>query len=270
VQTERVLIAPRGELARSALVVNSAKKRLAGALLRTLGLPRNVIWHATSAHEVADIKRFMRGRHVDVVEQPSTGPIPAPDIGLSPDGGVLRLIQVGRIVPIKNLLLTLRALALVKAPVALRIVGSIENPGYWRQCETVLQSLPSNVTVSRDGHLTSEDVRLALVDSDAMILPTRGENFGHAIAESLAIGCPVLIPPTTMWTDMVRQGAGRLIDVDSPELVATALEAQANMTPEERAHQRHVALRLYSDWWLRCDRAGHSIFGLVGQSFQPR
>jgi glycosyltransferase involved in cell wall biosynthesis len=43
---------------------------------------------------------------------------------------------------------------------------------------------------------------------DYFVLPTKGENFGHAIFEAMAVGCPVLISDQTPWTNLEQKNAG--------------------------------------------------------------
>ena len=47
-----------------------------------------------------------------------------------------------------------------------------------------------------------------------LILPTRGENFGHAIVEMLAASRPVLISDKTPWIDLESLGAGYSIPLN--------------------------------------------------------
>ena len=50
--------------------------------------------------------------------------------------------------------------------------------------------------------------------ADIFLFPTRGENFGHVVAEALSVGCPVLTTPTTIWTDLLTSGGGSVFDGD--------------------------------------------------------
>jgi len=54
-----VILGPRGEFSQGALALKSAKKRAYLALVKHLGLYKNVIWHASTEHEAADIRRVM-------------------------------------------------------------------------------------------------------------------------------------------------------------------------------------------------------------------
>ena len=39
-------------------------------------------------------------------------------------------------------------------------------------------------------------------NNDFLILPTKGENFGHVIAESLSASLPVIISQNTPWRNL--------------------------------------------------------------------
>ena len=54
-----VIVAPRGEMSAAALKIKRVKKRLFLWAARFLGLYREVVWHASSPIEVADIRREM-------------------------------------------------------------------------------------------------------------------------------------------------------------------------------------------------------------------
>lgn len=57
--------------------------------------------------------------------------------------------------------------------------------------------------------------------SDFFVLPTHSENFGLAIAESLASGTPVITTVGTPWNDLNSSHAGAWIEIGSQPLVAT-------------------------------------------------
>lgn len=57
--------------------------------------------------------------------------------------------------------------------------------------------------------------------SDFFVLPTHSENFGLAIAESLASGTPVITTVGTPWSDLNSSEAGAWIDIGTEPLVET-------------------------------------------------
>lgn len=57
--------------------------------------------------------------------------------------------------------------------------------------------------------------------SDFFVLPTHSENFGLAIAESLASGTPVITTVGTPWNDLNTSNAGAWIEIGTQPLVDT-------------------------------------------------
>ena len=49
----------------------------------------------------------------------------------------------------------------------------------------------------------------------SLALPTRSENFGIAVAESLAAGIPVVVSRNTPWGVIEEVGAGHWLDLDA-------------------------------------------------------
>ena len=68
--------------------------------------------------------------------------------------------------------------------------------------------------------------------SDFFVLPTHSENFGLAIAESLASGTPVITTVGTPWSDLNTSHAGAWIEIGTLPLVETLRKFLA-MTEEE-------------------------------------
>jgi glycosyltransferase involved in cell wall biosynthesis len=60
-------------------------------------------------------------------------------------------------------------------------------------------------------------------------LPTRGENFGHVISESLQAGCPVLISDQTPWQGLEEKKAGWVNSLLQPERFQAVLQEVLEM-----------------------------------------
>lgn len=68
--------------------------------------------------------------------------------------------------------------------------------------------------------------------SDFFVLPTHSENFGLAIAESLASGTPVITTVGTPWSDLNSSEAGAWIEIGTEPLVET-LRRFLSLTEDE-------------------------------------
>jgi len=69
-------------------------------------------------------------------------------------------------------------------------------------------------------------------------MPTFAENYGHAIAESLSMGTPVLISDNTPWRKLGEKGLGWDINLSAVGEFVSAIEAVAATPRSERANKR--------------------------------
>jgi glycosyltransferase involved in cell wall biosynthesis len=224
----------------SALAQKSWKKRPILAMLRAVGMVGKVAFHATSADEVNEVRAAFGAVSVVLLNNVPCVPQKHP-AAHSRSAEVLRLCFLGRVHPIKNLLWLLASMKEVDCRCHLVVVGPIEDQRYYEQCLRAVEQLPSSVTVEFVGAKTEAEVRELLLASDGMILPTLGENFGHAIFESLAVGTPVIISDQTIWRGLVEQKAGWDLPL-VPEVFAGAICQLAGTNDSEYQALRENAL----------------------------
>ena len=68
-------------------------------------------------------------------------------------------------------------------------------------------------------HINPDQVRQAYVDANLFVLPSYSENFGMAVVESMACGCPVVISDQVNIHDEVKKyGVGIVVKLDSDEI----------------------------------------------------
>jgi glycosyltransferase involved in cell wall biosynthesis len=217
-----VIIAPRGEFSPGALELKGMKKRLWLMIFKLLRLGRDAIWHATTVEEAQLIKATM-GHHVKTViasnlTRRGTGAPPLP-ASTSKQPGVAKIVFLSRISPKKNVQF---AISLVGAAQAGKIVfdiyGPLDDPGYWLDCKRQIASLRGeDVSINYMGDAEHSQVPGILARYDLFLFPTLGENFGHAIFEALAAGCPVAVSDQTPWQDIESAGAGWVISLTDVE-----------------------------------------------------
>lgn len=244
IRIPRLLIAPRGELYAGAMASKSTKKRLALLIWRPILRRQNPTFQVTADQEAIAVKTVFpwattitqmnsRGREpLGTVVEPASRP---------------RVVFLSRVCPSKNLILALEALESVRQPLEMDIYGTLEDRNYWARCERQIAKLSPPVSATYRGPLPHESVHATLAQYDATVLPTRGENFGHVIVESLSVGCPVVTTRHTPWTDVLHAGGGAAI-ADDVAAWTEALEAIANRTPAQRLDQKQAALRAYKAW----------------------
>lgn len=233
VPTRPVILAPRGEFSEAALAIKSSKKRVFLAVSRAVGLHRGLVWQATSNHEAAQIRQVI-GNVAKIVRI-------APDLpklaGTAPSRRVrnpldpLRIVFLGRVVPMKNLLFALDVLAGVKTPIEFSIYGPREDATYSVRCDAAVASLPCHVKVVWGGPLPPDRVVGTLAQHDLFFLPSLGENFGHVIAEALQAGLRLLISDRTPWRGLDAAGVGYDLPIDSTDNFVRAIEDEARIIP---------------------------------------
>ena len=122
--------------------------------------------------------------------------------------------------------------------------------------------------------MISGDVKWgAFRSADAFILPSHQENFGIAVAESMACGVPVLISnQVNIWRE-IQQSEGGLVDADTLEGTERLLERWLQTPPSEWEQMRANAKDCFQQRFL-IDRTAESfieamdVFGLRRQPTQ--
>ncbi len=236
-----VILSPRGEFSAGALALKSSKKQAYIRLGKSVGLFKNLMFQASTNHEAQDIHATLSPRPDRVrVACDLSAPLPAvpPPHVPRAAGAPLRVVFLSRISPMKNLAYAMEVLAQVNHPVVFTIYGPEEDVHYAAQCRALAKSLPPEIVVRWQGPLDPEQVPQALAAQDLFFLPTRGENFGHVIAESLGAGTPVLLSDTTPWRELAGAGVGYDLPLADRAAFAQAITAQAAFTQDQAVNQR--------------------------------
>lgn len=246
VRPRRILIAPRGEFSPGALALKQRKKRsFLMVWSRVLRVLRPTL-QASSEGEAAFIRSALPWAADSIVIQTSLGPKARHRAAASSDGP--RFVFVGRIARIKNVKLILEALTQVATPLALDLYGPVEDEAYWQECGDAMHLIPSNITVRYRGELQPSKVQETFAGYDGFLFPTKGENFGHVIAESLSSGCPVMCADTTPWSQLLRDGGGAVLDTFNASTWAAQIGSWASETPVERTARKQRTLESYAKW----------------------
>lgn len=245
----RIVVAPRGQLDAGALTIKPLRKRVFLNFLKLLGLPRKVVWHATSEREADVIRHHLPipANRIHVAENPVM-PVPLEKSTYARENQeeAIRCVFLSRISPKKNLHFLLAALRHYSGPILLDIYGPIEDATYWQRCERIIEGLPNAASVTYRGALEWEAVHSTLAAYDVLVLPTLGENFGHVILESLAVGTAVILSEHTPWQP-TSNGAITVGDTDDPKQWAGQMEDWAlNMRAIGREPLREAALDTFN------------------------
>jgi glycosyltransferase involved in cell wall biosynthesis len=244
-----VIIASRGDFHPAGLLLKPRKKRLYTWVAKRLRLYNKVVWQATSEMERTEILHgFGKEAEVNgssIVIAPNLPPrdplLFASAARPAKKPGEASVIFLSRIARKKGLDLALRALARVKGKIEFDIYGPIEDSEYWRECEGLMESLPSWVRANYRGAVRPAEVPHAFAGYHLFLFPTRGENFGHVILESLVAGCPVLVGDTTPWMNLAESGAGWVFPLSDVDGFARAMDSVIAMDAAEFDRMSHRA-----------------------------
>lgn len=244
----KIILSPRGMLQKGALAGKKIKKMFFLNLLKKTGLLKNIFWHATDEQEKADIQRlFNVNNEIFVVPN-----VPKPPIDFviekKKKNHTLRLVYLSLIAEKKNLHLAMNAVSNVEG-VTLDIYGPIKDTDYWN---TVCKPFMHNSkNIAYCGDVKPAKVQKTIADYDAFILLSKGENFGHAIYESLSTGTPVIISDFTPWQNLEHKKAGVNVDYNDMSAIEKAIVKFRNLNQEEINSYSHGAYKIASDYYYQ-------------------
>ncbi|MFG6665054.1 glycosyltransferase [Sulfitobacter sp. 916] len=251
-----MIVSAHGMLSPQALSYGSLKKRIAMWTYLKSALFNSTKWHATNDAERLDIQNFGIARPV-IVYPNGVNILPRP-FERPASRECKTVLSLGRKSPIKGLDVLLRAWALVEKEHpgwTLKVVGPDER-GY----ETELKSISQTIGLKNVFFLPEVDAeeRNELISrSDLFVLPSRSENFGLTVAESLSLGVPVITSDNTPWSEVEKVGCGISVSLNELDL-ATAIRDMIELSFDERLKMGEAGRLWVSDnfsWPKIADRS---------------
>lgn len=243
----KVIICPRGMLKKGALSGKAFKKKIYIHYLKLSKLLNNVYWHATTSEELNDIKvHFPLNKGGLVAANIPRKPL----INIScihKKAGELKLVYLSLINEHKNLLLLLQLIQLVHADITLHIYGPVIDEVYWRKCVALIEQMPGKVQYK--GAVEPVKVQSLISNYHALILLTKGENFGHAIYESLSVGRPVITTYYTPWQNLCEKQAGANLNLEKAEDHIEKINRFIEMSQDEYNSFCFGAHRMADDYY---------------------
>lgn len=241
----RIILAPRGEFASAALSMKPSRKRFYIAIFKLLRLHEAVSFQASSEDEAKDIKLGLQSHDLDVIVAPDVpgavkNAVDLADVSMR-TSEVLKLVFLSRISPVKNIDYLIEILHGVGARVDLKIFGPVEDRDYYEKCRDLTCRLPGNIHVDWCGELQPSEVHNAFFGADLFVFPTKGENFGHVIMESLSVGTPVIVSDKTPWKEDGSY-ALKVTPLDDLDGWVAHVERFAGMNANDRLKTRSSAL----------------------------
>lgn len=238
----KVLLAPRGELCIGALKKKYKKIPYLYAL-RIFGLFKNIKFQSTSDEETREITRWTKTSSKNIYNLINVPSVPQKiNERIDKSKGSANLIFLSRIVTKKNLLFAIEALENVNGEICFDIYGPIEDKNYWASCLKKIDELPPNIKVKYCGDLSHDEVSATLNKYHAFLFPTKSENYGHVIVESLFSGTPVIVSDQTPWLDLQFVNAGWTLPLRL-QAFSDAIQDLVDMPDEKYNIMRHDTRR---------------------------
>ncbi|MBL7927513.1 MAG: glycosyltransferase [Bacteroidia bacterium] len=238
----KIILAPRGMLAAQALQLKAFKKKLFISVVKVMNLFHNVIWHASTILEQAEIKNVLPQANVLVALNLSKQKDVIPKHRTKTENE-LRLAFLSRISPKKNLKAVYDYLKAVdtKYKISFTYFGPADDAAYFDECKQLFDNLPTHITANYGGAIQPDEITNTLQSFHAFILPTLNENFGHAIVESWLAGCIAIISDNTPWQGLVEKGVGYNLPLNQPDSFVSALESVSRLDQINfNSYQNHI------------------------------
>ncbi|MBW4561259.1 MAG: glycosyltransferase [Mojavia pulchra JT2-VF2] len=237
-----LIISPHGMLESWSLTRSRLKKFSAWLLYEQKNLNSATIFHATSDEEVKSIRNLgfqqpiafiPSGVHLaDCESQPSREVLTQLFPELAEKKWLLFFSRLHPKKGIDNLLYVWQKLVDQFLDWHLIIAGP-DLIGYQEKLELLVEKLNLRQQVTFTGMLSGQEKSCALSNAGLFVLPTHSENFGIAIAESLAYGVPVITTKGAPWQDLQHYGCGWWIE-DNQEALKVALVEAMQISAQER------------------------------------
>ena len=244
VKRKTIIISPRGELYQTALNIKPFKKKLWKGLIGFF--QQKINFHATNEYEHEIIKRhFPKAKRIDTISNYLLLPRKLDE------DVFLRFVFLGRINPIKNIDILIKALAEVKGnsqyqDLEVIIMGSARLPyekAYEKKLHALTKTLNLIDNVKFIGHVEGHERDKIIASSLALVLPSQSENFGNVVLEALAQGTPVIASKNTPWQLLASHGAGYWVDPNINDLTI-ALNTLLSLKKEKYEQMRKNAFEL--------------------------
>lgn len=245
----RVVVSPRGMLQKGALAGKSTKKKRYLQFIKAAGFMKRIYWHATNEEESINIRQQF-GATQQVYIAPNVPKKPYKVASASRKvNNELRLVYLSLISAKKNLLQLVEAVVAAADHIRLDIYGPVKDKDYWEKIQRIIATAPHKIFYQ--GDVRPDKVQEILTGADVFVLLTHGENFGHAIYESLSVGRPVLLSHFTPWNNLESEHAGWNIDTrDTAEIVGVLNELRGMPITLHQAFcegAHHMALAYYQE-----------------------
>lgn len=244
----KLIISPRGMLQAWGLKRGALRKIVFLKLLKFLLKP-NENWHATDIQESDDIrKHFGSQQKISIAANIPRTLGTREQIEFKDGHGKINLVFLSLINPNKNLHLILEAILPRLNDFTLQIYGPVIDAEYWTQCQSIIGD---SKAIQYQGPVPPWDVPATLRQFHFFILPTQGENFGHAIFDALSSGVPVIVSKKTPWSNLDTSQAGFYLEDITEKSIGVVLDQIACFSQQQYDEYRTKSFQYAADFWGR-------------------
>lgn len=220
---------------------------------------KTVKWHATNLEEKKQIESIF-GQNAQIFIANNISDTPRENIQKKHKKSYVDLFFLARVAPMKNLAFALGILSKTAIRVKFSIYGPIDDFSYWHECQEAMRKMPQNVHVEYFGALNHQEIYKAISRHDFLFLPTRGENFGHSIAECLANGTPVIISDKTPWLGLKEKGIGWDIPLDKEDDYTSVIEEVSLLSESDYSQMSNCSIAYYKSVFTQQQAALKSAY----------
>lgn len=244
------MVSPRGMLGPYSFTQGRLKKFVYWRLVERRHLRRAAALHATSAMEATELAGLLPGRPVFNVpnaidtaawsRDASAGAAWRASEGIDPD--VPLFLASGRLHHKKGLEFLSEALALLPSTQDWRMVfAGPDEDGTMARLEAKFTAAGHGGRVLFCGQRNTSELAALYSAADALLFPSRHENFGNVAVEALACGCPVVLSDGVGAARDLLSFAGVRVEPRDPIRWAAAIQAVIADRPAMAARRAALA-----------------------------
>lgn len=141
------------------------------------------------------------------------------------------------------------------------LAGPEEEAGYAAALRARADAAGLAGVVHWTGLLRGTDKSAAYAAADVFVLPSEYENFGLAVGEALAHGCPAIVTTRAPWQEIPRQGAGWQVPPRDVPALAAALTEALGLSAARRGAMAIAARRIAAGYaWDRVAECTAAVY----------
>lgn len=215
---KKIILSPRGELYSSAIGRKNFFKRIYLYLIKVV--QHKIVFHSTNNFESALINKYFP-KAKDLVEVPNYIDLPKKVYCPKKE----QILFLGRINPIKNIDLLIKAFSQLDSNIKEKFVLIIAGEAkldyeklYLKELKQLVKDLNLN-RVSFVGGVFKNEKEVLLAESYCLVLPSKSENFGNVVLESLAQSTPAIVSTgASSWSLLEQNKIGYWIEPNVREI----------------------------------------------------